>query len=157
MKSWIGNMINQALSTSWHPNCLTCNHCDQPVADKGFSKVVMKRNSSTITITTTTTIRNNLQNQNHNHNHHQIFPLSSLTPPPPPHHHHHHNKNQLFTPKGWWSSRVPRVCNSTQAGGSGQHLQEVTYLSIYEATHFLSLRHGKIGVASLRRKRFTKP
>ena len=30
---------NQALSASWHPDCLTCHHCDQPVADKGFSKV----------------------------------------------------------------------------------------------------------------------
>ena len=34
--------INQALSASWHPDCLTCNHCDQPVADKGFSKVIFK-------------------------------------------------------------------------------------------------------------------
>ena len=35
---WI--FVFQALSASWHPDCLTCNHCDQPVADKGFSKVV---------------------------------------------------------------------------------------------------------------------
>ena len=46
-------MINQALSASWHPDCLTCNHCDQPVADKGFSKVIFLMITTSIILTIT--------------------------------------------------------------------------------------------------------
>ena len=44
---------NQALSASWHPDCLTCHHCDQPVADKGFSKVIFLMITTSIILTIT--------------------------------------------------------------------------------------------------------
>lgn len=36
---FITGRVIRALSSNWHPQCLTCDHCDKPVADIGFSKV----------------------------------------------------------------------------------------------------------------------
>ena len=36
---FISGRVLRALGASWHPTCLTCHHCDQPVADQGFTKV----------------------------------------------------------------------------------------------------------------------
>ena len=36
---FITGRVIRALSASWHPACLSCHHCDRPVADIGFSKV----------------------------------------------------------------------------------------------------------------------
>ena len=36
---FITGRVIRALSSNWHPSCLTCDHCEKPVADIGFSKV----------------------------------------------------------------------------------------------------------------------
>ena len=36
---FITGRVIRALSSNWHPHCLTCDHCDKQVADIGFSKV----------------------------------------------------------------------------------------------------------------------
>ena len=36
---FISGRVLRALGPSWPPACLTCHHCEQPVADQGFTKV----------------------------------------------------------------------------------------------------------------------